>query len=235
MAINSQNDQNNYLWNTNNDSSDFSFLQENSRPAEITVGTLDRITVARSLINKFRMCPVGMKDVNGQQFHSACEDLIRRTLKDEFDDGISLKTEQRSIDIIYNKNKQKHIKIRKYVDLSLRIDTPKNPNSIWKKFSTEYECRQIIFECKNYSLGNPISRDEVFQLFDYLHPKRRGKLGIIICRNKDNITNDAISVINRIRDDGYKIILIGQEEIYKWLDDFSKNKVSNFFCDMDHN
>lgn len=103
-------------------------------------------------------------------------------------------------------------------------NNPSSNSSIWAHLKKEYECKEIVFECKN--LKGPIAPDHIFQLFLYL-TGGTGRFGIILSRN-GKIKKSALRAIERLYQiskghlvrDHYLILVFSDEDIKSMLDNY---------------
>lgn len=99
--------------------------------------------------------------------------------------------------------------------------------NLWNDIkSNPLKCQIIVFECKNHDYNNKngkIKGDEILQLYHYLNPNNMGKFGVIICRDiKKTLHDSALQAINRIKQDNYVVLLLDDDLLGRWIDDWVK-------------
>lgn len=186
---------------------------------------------AADIIKKLKFCRASTPDKRdfkrrSEEFENICEELINLTFEKELYNCKAC-TQEREISLVGNTLKARVLDIS---ILNLPRDT--HPNSIWNHLGKkdEYNCKKIIFECKNYSRGTKVKMEEVYQLYGYLDPTDIGKFGVIL--NKygfSNLDNSAKTVIKRVKNDGYLILVLGRKEMEKWLNEWIENESCYYF------
>lgn len=158
-------------------------------------------------------CNAGSKDA--RKFEEICKEICEVTLEDSFKDH-SVSFHPRTL--VLNGFEQK---IRDITFPNQPNDT--DPNCIWNILKDEFKLRSLVLECKNYSTSK-ISRDEIYQLFEYMDPEEHGKLGFILTRDGESTLDEsARSTLVRIRKDGYKLIVLGDKELIDWITAYIDN------------
>jgi len=185
---------------------------------------------ADNIFKKLNSCrastPPDKKDYQkrSKEFENICEELINLTFKKEFHNCKSC-TQEREISFAGD--------LLRVLDISIfNLPQDDHPNSIWNDIKKEdkYNCQKIIFECKNYSLRTKIRKEEIYQLYEYLDPQNIGRFGIIL--NKygfSNLDKKAKAAIKRVKKDRYLILVLGKEEIQKWLEEWVENETCHQF------
>lgn len=171
-----------------------------------------------SLIDR-SVCKPGQTDAG--KFEDASEVILKWTIGSEF--KMPVVAQSRTLTIA-----GQSVRVR---DISLTmpqgdIDEP------WLTIRIENQIKSIVFECKNYVTTSKLTKEEIFQVYEYLHPKTYGKLGVILTRyGKDSISPSARSAIFRLAQDDYKIVVLGDDDMKDLINEFVKTgSCANFFA-----
>lgn len=189
---------------------------------EIELNLRWRNHIGRQLLTKIshQHCPAG----NGPLFEEIVIEICENTLVDSFRDHV-VTPHPRTLKI--------NGVTQKFRDLSFPnnpVDT--SPGCIWNvlRMDASYQLKSFVIECKNYSKKNKVTRDEIFQLFEYIDPDEHGKIGILICREGDSSLDDSARLaIIRLSKEGYKIIVIGDKELESWINAYIDGSTERFF------
>lgn len=170
-----------------------------------------RIIMRPALVNLIdrNVCRPGRDDAT--RFELAHVEIIKWTLGFELPGKPEWRIQSKRVD-------QLKVEIR---DISFPI--PQVPLSMmWESIKNQHQLRSIVFECKNYSDGNPITFQEVYQLFQYINPSQHGYLGILLSRNGDTdlSANSAIKKISELKEEEYRILVLSDDDIVQMIDEF---------------
>lgn len=158
-------------------------------------------------------CNAGSKDA--QMFEEVCKEICEVTLENSFKDH-SVSFHPRTLII-----RGLQQKIRDITFPNQPVDTSKS--CIWNVLRQDYNARSFVLECKNYSTAK-ISRDEIYQLFEYIDPDEHGKLGLLLTRNGEKTLDDtARSALVRIKKDKYKFIVLSDKDLIEWIKAYIDN------------
>jgi len=176
-----------------------------------------------NLKKKLESCKPGIE--NWKNFQNICFDLIKLTLEDnEFEECKAIPELRGDYMLLDSKG------VRKDIVIPLepkKRESNDNIKTIWDEFRDEpWGCRYLVFDAKNYKIK--IKYKQIYQMFHYLNPKN-SRIGIIFSR-KSGLDKSARAAITRIRDDGYMIFVLNDNDIKMWIDSYiSDGHVRTFF------
>lgn len=166
------------------------------------------------LIDK-RECKPGRSDA--EKYEDACLEIIKWTLGEELQGG----------------DPHSHLSTflldgfsRKYRDIVLPIPQITLSDK-WESIKNEHHLKCIVFECKNYVETNPLTNNEIYQLFEYMNPGEYGTLGIVLSRyGKKKVHQNANSALNKIfnldLELKYRIIILGDDDLIEMINDYAE-------------
>jgi len=102
-------------------------------------------------------------------------------------------------------------------DLIFQI--PYDADGFWQMIFNIYGARALIVDCKNYS--EPVGKDEVLDISQYLAKKRLGNFGIILSRCPPS--ESAMKEIKKLWSDDDKMIICLDDEELKKMIQFKEN------------
>ncbi len=164
------------------------------------------------LLNKVsrKNCNAGTRDAT--KYEEVCKEIIETTLQSSFKNHV----------VSFH---SKTLEINGYKQFVRDITFPNNPidldkNCIWNILKREFGVRSFVLECKNY-LKSKITRDEVYQLYEYLDPNEHGRLGIFLTRlGERSLDDSARSAIVRLKKDSYKLIVLKDDDMVEWINSY---------------
>ncbi len=187
----------------------------------------------RSLIDR-KTCEVGRE--HSRLFEEACFEILGITLADTFRNNESTIQFQPS-----SNNIDGYISSERDITLFLAPKQEDNDeHHIWNIFHNVYGIRNLVFECKNYK-EKGIGRNQVYQLYEYLssddpekYKEGNGRLGFLLTRHgKKSLDNYGTQAILRLKKDKYNILVLGDKELLKIIDQFeSKGNAIDCFRDF---
>jgi len=167
------------------------------------------------------------KDVWWKKFEDFCVDLIKITFKNDFESAIPTRPQNTRVVNGFKSNRP---------DINLSNSPKKEladrPHIIWNRLIEEYNCKQLKFDCKNYSETNKITNKEIYQLFEYLDPEEVGRIGFILSKygNTDGSAGVAMSSLKRFPGHQYKFIILKKKDIEEWISSYEDTgSVTDFF------
>jgi hypothetical protein len=148
-------------------------------------------SLSAKLIDRLSSCEMGRE--HWQEFQQICEDILTHLFVPPLGEPI------------WESRTDSGLERR---DLIFQI--PYNAGGFWQMISYKYSASALIVSCKNYS--DPIRKDEVLDLSQYLAKTRLGNFGIILSRYP--ASESAIKEAKlRWRDDEKMIICLDDEEL----------------------
>lgn len=158
-------------------------------------------------------CNAGTKDA--KMFEDVCKEICEVTLENSFKDhSVSFHPHTLAINGLQQR-------FRDITFPNQPVDT--DQSCIWNVLRRDHNVKSFVLECKNYSTSK-ISRDEIYQLFEYIDPDEHGRLGFLLTRDGEKtLDNTARSAIVRIKKDKYKFIVLSDKDLIEWINAYIDN------------
>jgi hypothetical protein len=177
------------------------------------------------------------------EYERFCFNLVKRTFTNfdfvsepiphtrEFDynDGLTRSETDIHIDIRLNEKSDRKFEFWKELKKTPNNDDP-----------TGFSSRKVLFECKNNNpkmkednKGNPrmagaLTEHYLYQVYRYLRKDKVGKFGILLCR-ENKTTKEANIAWSCLREDGFFVLVIDDDDITSKKDDVGKNGIKRKF------
>lgn len=159
---------------------------------------------------KRKNCNAGQK--HAFRYEDVCKEIVEVTLEKSFKDHV-VSFHPKTLKIEGRKQSIRDISFPNHP-----VDT--SPSCIWNVLNVDYGVRSFVLECKNY-LKAKITSEEVYQLYEYMDPDEHGRLGFFLTRlGERSLDKSARSSIVRLKKDRYKFIVLNDDDLIEWINDY---------------
>lgn len=202
---------------------------------QIAISRQNRETIAAEFTERLKTIKRGKNDA--KDYERFCFDLVKATFTGndfasepikstrEFDyrDGLTKSETDVHIDIRLSERNNRNFEFWKELK-----KTPDNNDLLG------YSSRKLLFECKNndpkikkdkdgntYPAG-ALTEHYFYQVYRYLRKGKIGKFGILLCR-ENRLTKEANTAWSCLREDGFFVVVIDDDDIVGSKGDVGKN------------